>query len=393
MVRKKPQWRRVLTARFLRWWLARSLVRLVPVLGRHIGFFPAHVGLIEAADTVLANERAPIPASEFAACLEFLKKAAAHDTQAEDYRLPDSAYQGRRTVLISRPWIDMATGSILLPDRAKTVLVRGGYANWNATSVRLRRPRIQVAGRVFAPLPTLNYFHMLAENGIRLLDLLQTPPIADEPLTVVKQTAATRVEAAMYDGIVALHPSLVIREADANAIVVPDEAVGHFPATNNWEWPPLTTALAERLAAAFARVYGEDAGGHGERLYLSREGAKLRNPQNEDALRAALEERGFATFVASDANHPEQIARFRAARTIVAVHGAGLTSLVFCTPGTRVIEIFPENFVKSPYWWLARRLGLAYRPVIAGPGDYRQRFTVDVGAVAAALDDDGARAA
>jgi len=42
------------------------------------------------------------------------------------------------------------------------------------------------------------------------------------------------------------------------------------------------------------------------------------------------------------------MARFRAAQVVVAVHGAGLPHLVFDAPGTRVIEIFPRNFVKSP---------------------------------------------
>ncbi|MFK7943264.1 MAG: hypothetical protein AB8B85_10180, partial [Paracoccaceae bacterium] len=71
---------------------------------------------------------------------------------------------------------------------------------------------------------------------------------------------------------------------------------------------------------------------------------------------------------------------------VVAVHGAGLTNLLFCRPGTRVIEIFPGNFVKSPYWWLCRQLGLVHIPVTGGPGDYDQHFEVDIAAVTQALE-------
>jgi capsular polysaccharide biosynthesis protein len=135
------------------------------------------------------------------------------------------------------------------------------------------------------------------------------------------------------------------------------------------------------LAEAFSNVYGDSAKRETRLLYLSRAGSKLRSPLNEQGLEQALAERGAEIFTAADGNHPEQIARFRGADCIVSVHGAGLTNLVFARPGTRVIEIFPSNFVKSPYWRLARQLGLHYTPVIGGPGDYDQRFEVDVSAV------------
>jgi hypothetical protein len=48
--------------------------------------------------------------------------------------------------------------------------------------------------------------------------------------------------------------------------------------------------------------------------------------------------------------------------------------LLFARPGATVIEIFPEDCVKSTYLWLARRLGLNYRALVGGPGDYRQAF-------------------
>ena len=207
-------------------------------------------------------------------------------------------------------------------------------------------------GRVFVPLNTVQYFHLLLENGVRLLDLLAEGKVADAPLTLVKAPDRSAVETAMYDGIAAISPWLTF----------------------------------SRLAEAFDAVYGNRASAAGGgRLYLARTGAKLRNPTNAGEVDALLARHGFDPFIATDKNHPEQIARFRAARTVVAVHGAGLTNLVFSAPGTRVIEIFPENFVKSPYWWICRQLGLIHIPVIGGPGDYDQNFHVDITALEAAL--------
>ena len=384
MARAKPKWRRVLNTRFLRWWVLRQAVRAVPGLGRHLGFFPDHVDMIAGADRVLADQARPV--TGLTMHMAFLTRCQAHDSRAPEAVLPDGVITGRRTALYDNAWIDMTTASVLLPGAGQTVLVRGQRANWNATSARLGRDRVEMPGRVFAPLNTRNYFHVLLENGVRLLDLLESGLVADASLHVIVGPDITAVERAMLDGIAALHPTMHLHTVPRGALVVPDQAVVHFPPDTYWEWPPLDRKAVDRLAEAFAQVYGAPDGGT-DALYLSRRGAKLRAPSNEAALEAALQGAGFSSFVASDANHPDQIARFRSARRIVAVHGAGLTNLIFAQPGAEVVEIFPSDFVKSTYWRLAQVLGLRYRPVIAGPGDYDQRFEVDIDAVLTALED------
>lgn len=386
MARPKPKWRRMLTARYLRWQALRWAVRLAPGLGRHLRFFPDAIDMIEGADDVLADAPSVIPAKDLERDLAFLDRCLENDSTAPGLDLRAGLRCGRRTALYHKAWVDMATGSVLLPDRRKTVIVRGGQANWNATSARLGRQVIDMPGRVFVPLNTVQYFHLLLENGVRLLDLLAEGQVADAPLTLVKGPDRSAVETAMYDGIAAISPGLSLRRVSAGALLRPDTAVVHFPHGDHWEWPPIDRTLANRLAEAFNAVYSNSRGAAGSaRLYLSRTGAKLRNPVNAREVDALLARHDFDTFIATDKNHPEQIARFRAARTVVAVHGAGLTNLIFCAPGTRVIEIFPENFVKSPYWWICRQLGLVHIPVIGGPGDYDQNFAVQIPVLEEAL--------
>ena len=380
MPRAKPKWRRVLNARFLRWWLTGQAVRLFPALGRRLGFFPHHVDMIVGADRILADERADVAPEVLAPHMEFLRLCQPQDSHAAGIVLPNGVVTGRRTALYDRAWIDMATASVLLPRSAETVLVRGERANWNANSVRWRRRNIPVSGRVFAPLVTRNYFHVLLENGIRLIDLLEAGSVAGEPLTVVHPDLG-QVTRAMLAGIAALYDGVTICEVPHGSLVMPDQAVAHFPRDNYWEWPPVDRVQADILTTAFGAIYPPFQGEVGERLYVSRRGAKLRKPANAGALEGALSDRGFSIFHADDGNHPEQIARFQAARQVVAVHGAGLANLLFCRPGTEVIEIFPKNFVKSPYWRLAAVLDLPYRAVIAGPGDYHLQFQVNVEAV------------
>ena len=386
MAKSKAKWRRVLTGRFLRWWFACKLVRLFPALGIRLGFFPDSIGLIEGADRVLADEHERIEAESFAEDQAFLDRCRQYDSAEKSVELRKGLDVGRRTALYDDAWIDMATGSILLPKRGRTVLVRGEVANWNATSLRFSRQRVSVSGRAMPLLNTTNYFHQLLENGLRVIDLLESGLVDDAPLTLLKVEGRGRVENALYDGIARLYPDVTVRHLNDSAIAMPDQVVCHFPRDPYWEWPRMNRPTVDRLTAAFEAVYGSLEPEETDKLYLTRRDVKMRAPVNTEALEAHLIDRGFHALTARDTNHPEQIARFRAARTVVAVHGAGLTNLLFCRPGTRVIEIFPENFVKSPYWWICRQLGLEHCPVYGGPGDYAQKFQVDIGAVDAALD-------
>jgi capsular polysaccharide biosynthesis protein len=61
----------------------------------------------------------------------------------------------------------------------------------------------------------------------------------------------------------------------------------------------------------------------------------------------------------------EQIALMQRAEAVMGIHGAGLTNLAFCQPGTIAIEIFPSNAVLPYFWSLAQVVGLNYFPLVA----------------------------
>lgn len=106
------------------------------------------------------------------------------------------------------------------------------------------------------------------------------------------------------------------------------------------------------------------------RLYLSRGTAKAtRIALNEAEVLAALEPRGFEVFDCGAHTVAEQIAAFAAAETIVAPHGASLANLVFVNGPTRVVEMFPPDYVNTCYWALSSQLPqIDYRYVL-GVGD------------------------
>ncbi|NET41307.1 DUF563 domain-containing protein [Okeania sp. SIO2B3] len=68
---------------------------------------------------------------------------------------------------------------------------------------------------------------------------------------------------------------------------------------------------------------------------------------------------------------------------IITPHGAGLTNLVFCTPGTKVIEIFSPKYITPIYWQISNVCGLLHYYLIGenfdNPNSAKSmRYTPDI---------------
>jgi hypothetical protein len=103
-------------------------------------------------------------------------------------------------------------------------------------------------------------------------------------------------------------------------------------------------------------------------IYLSRKDSKFRTVANEEALTEVLEKYGFHSFVLSDLSFKEKVSLFASAQVIISATGAGMTNIVFCQKGTKVIEIFNEGFVVGPFYDLAPKVGLFYSYLICKTG-------------------------
>ncbi|WP_266204805.1 glycosyltransferase family 61 protein [Pontibacter kalidii] len=99
-------------------------------------------------------------------------------------------------------------------------------------------------------------------------------------------------------------------------------------------------------------------------LYISRSDSKIRNILNEKELLEALEPYGFRSIVSSGLNIKEKIRLFSRAKVVLGATGAGLISMIFCKPGTKMIEIFNEGFVIEPFYDIATKIDLDYDYII-----------------------------
>lgn len=102
-------------------------------------------------------------------------------------------------------------------------------------------------------------------------------------------------------------------------------------------------------------------------VYINRGDAPKRKVLNESVVEAILEQYGFRSYSLSELSLKQSMQLFRQAKIVVAPHGAGLTNLIFCQPGTQLIELFSDKFVNHYFYELASNLGLAYDFMVGSP--------------------------
>jgi len=97
-----------------------------------------------------------------------------------------------------------------------------------------------------------------------------------------------------------------------------------------------------------------------KRLYIRRSLSSSRHLINEEEVIHCLEGWGFEALHLEQLSVQEQASLFAQAEIIVAPHGSGLSNLVFCLPGTKVIEIFSPFYVYPCFWLVSNLMGLDY---------------------------------
>ena len=126
--------------------------------------------------------------------------------------------------------------------------------------------------------------------------------------------------------------------------------------------------LCQYLRDAFLPLVEEEQGADekadGSYIYISRSDSSVRNVLNEQELLQKLEPYGVKSIVSSRLSVLEKIRLFSKARVVVSATGAGLISMMFCKPGTKVLEIFNEGFVVEPFYDIADKIDLDYEYII-----------------------------
>jgi capsular polysaccharide biosynthesis protein len=194
-----------------------------------------------------------------------------------------------------------------------------------------------------------NYFHWMFD----VLPRIETMTRAGHPIT-----ERTRV---LIDGT--RHPFQRETLAQLGIETLVDASAHPFVRADMLVVPSLpgimgdvTAASCEFLRRSFLR--GETA--TPKRIYVSRDGAANRRLLNEADVIARLAPLGFDVVRAETLSFHEQVALFSSAEVVIAPHGAGLTNIVFCGAGARVVELFSPSYVNGCYWGVAHQMNLDY---------------------------------
>ena len=102
-------------------------------------------------------------------------------------------------------------------------------------------------------------------------------------------------------------------------------------------------------------------GSNNKRIYISRSKAKGRGVVNEEEIVDFLEkEFGFKKLLTEDLSMTEKVHLFKQAECIVAPHGGGITNILFCSAGCKIVDIFPPGDFDTFFWSIANSNRLEY---------------------------------
>ena len=104
------------------------------------------------------------------------------------------------------------------------------------------------------------------------------------------------------------------------------------------------------------------------KLYVGRPPGVRRGVSNEAAMRPLLEAAGFEIVVMEGRTVAEQAALLARADVVIAPHGGALTNMIFCRPGTKVVELLSRH-VYPYYYGLAAMCGHRYHAILENPAE------------------------
>lgn len=223
---------------------------------------------------------------------------------------------------------------------------------------------------------TLGRYHLLQLSGFEI-DKYVLPP-----LTLPFQRETINMLGIPEDKILQLTPG---KHVKADQLVLPSVP---FNTGTCVKW------TIEFLRSSFLKENRNVTANHYDRIYISREDASWRKVANEGKLMELLTKKGFKKIVLSTLTVEDQINIFASAKVIISTNGAGFANLMFCQPGTKIIQLFTstsDEFVK-----IGQYLDLDYRFLkcrkanpVSTKHEVIQNLVVDVKKISEILEKEG----
>jgi len=148
--------------------------------------------------------------------------------------------------------------------------------------------------------------------------------------------------------------------------------------------------ICDFLYDSFSRQYKTDS--PQKLVYIARgDAARSRRVENELQLIEMLKGYGFEAYYLSKLSLQDQVVLFNSARVVVGAHGGGLSNYVYCRPGTKVLEFYPDQYIRPIFLDVADKRGLEYHYQVF-PATSKAENTIQGEAVGLTVDIDAMRA-
>ena len=227
-----------------------------------------------------------------------------------------------------------------------------------------------------------NYCHFLLD-GLCRLHLFEEAGIRIDDVDWVYCPAPPSANARRLFERLAIPAEKVVWLGESTAVRPDTLFVATFPGTrrNIPRWLP--DFVQRRWPALPSRT--------DRRLYVSRAGYR-RTVTNAAAVERILAAAGFEAYDPATADDPQR--DFAEAAIVVGAHGAGMANIVWCRPGTRILEWLPSDHIQPYYYSLAEAAGLDYSCLVCqslsergsgAQGPSWSDFHVDEGELVAAM--------
>jgi capsular polysaccharide biosynthesis protein len=201
-----------------------------------------------------------------------------------------------------------------------------------------------------------NYYHSMLLGLARLACVPENYQAAAASLLVPRGAARQMEALALLDPM----PSLVIQDIGRDETLAVETLILPLTVCGDSVYHP---CVAEFFAAISLGVPPPP-----KRLprliYIDRRNSRLRPLMNENELVAALARIGFVPVQPETMSVADQVRLFRGADVVVAPHGAALTNLGFCRPGTQIIELLMDAYCNWCFRNLAGLMQLRYDCVL-----------------------------
>lgn len=220
-------------------------------------------------------------------------------------------------------------------------------------------------------LDGLGAFAMLEQQGVEY-DWLCVPhnrPYIKESLELLGVDPA-KIIASDVDNFYIQADELIIPSRLTYRVSYADSSPYHLLAVHTTSWH--VNFLRKKLLPLVDQV---DRSKLSPKIFISRKNAQHRKILNEDELFELFEEQGYKKFFLEEMTFLEQVALFAQATHVAGAHGAGLTNIAFCCPGTQVIEIFQKRF-DATFWLLSQHVGAKHYCIKTEDGATSNQDTV-----------------